>query len=454
MNDAREEQSARPERFDVLFCTFGSRGDVHPYVAVALALRELGITSAIATGKEHEATVRRAAGRDGHPGGIGFVSVPPSREEFDRDGGMMERVLDPVRGAEFIFGQIVNPFLERTHGATLAAAKAGGCRLIVGHPLAVTAPMVAQQLGLAYVYTFLQPMSMFSATDPPVIPAAPWLHGLRRLGPWAHRALYRLMARRLQSLGEPIERFARGLGLEPEPGRTLLQRLESRELNIAMFSPVVAPPQNDWPANTRAVGACLWDDPGAEDAAESAALEAFVRGGERPVVVTLGSAAVEIGRHVYEHALEGAVRAGRRCVLLTGPMEAPSAARRPGSEGRDVLAVRYGAFSRVLPAACAVVHSCGAGTMAQALRAGVPQVCVPFAHDQPDNAMRVRRLRAGVMMGRSATSAERMRRAIVRVLGEREGFIAGARAAAERVRGEDGARAAAGLIRDVLVRRG
>lgn len=450
MSDARERQSARPDRFDVLFCTFGSRGDVHPYIAVALALREMGITSAIATGKEHEATVRRAAGPDGRAGVIGFVNVPPSREEFDRDGGMMERVLDPVRGAEFIFGQIVCPFLERTHGATLAAARAGGCRLIVGHPLAVTAPMVAEQLGLAYVYTFLQPMSIFSATDPPVIPAAPWLHGLRRLGPWAHRALYRLMARRLRTLGEPIERFARGLGLEPEPGRTLLQRLESKVMNIAMFSPVVAPPQSDWPANTRAVGACLWDDPGAEDAAESAALGAFLRSGEKPVVVTLGSAAVEIGQHVYEHALEGALRAGRRCVLLTGPMDAPLAAR-----GRsDVLAVRYGAFSRILHASCVVVHSCGAGTMAQVMRAGVPQVCVTFAHDQPDNAMRVRRLRAGVMMGRSATSAERMRRAIERVLDDGEGFIAGARAAAERVRGENGARAAAGLIRDVLARRG
>ncbi len=49
----------------------------------------------------------------------------------------------------------------------------------------------------------------------------------------------------------------------------------------------------------------------------------------------------------------------------------------------------------VLPRAAAFVHHGGIGTTAQALAAGVPQLVVPLAHDQPDNAVRVRRLGVG-----------------------------------------------------------
>ncbi len=60
-----------------------------------------------------------------------------------------------------------------------------------------------------------------------------------------------------------------------------------------------------------------------------------------------------------------------------------------------VRAFNYVPFSKVLPRAAALVHHGGIGTTAQALAAGVPQLVVPFAHDQPDNAARVRRLGVG-----------------------------------------------------------
>jgi UDP:flavonoid glycosyltransferase YjiC (YdhE family) len=43
----------------------------------------------------------------------------------------------------------------------------------------------------------------------------------------------------------------------------------------------------------------------------------------------------------------------------------------------------------IMPKCSLVVHQGGAGTTAQAMRAGKPQLVVPFAHDQPDNAHRI-----------------------------------------------------------------
>ena len=59
---------------------------------------------------------------------------------------------------------------------------------------------------------------------------------------------------------------------------------------------------------------------------------------------------------------------------------------------------RYVPFSQVLPRAAAFVHHGGIGTIAQGLAGGVPQLVVPLAHDQPDNATRVRGLGVGEML--------------------------------------------------------
>ena len=81
---------------------------------------------------------------------------------------------------------------------------------------------------------------------------------------------------------------------------------------------------------------------------------------------------------------------GWRGILLTQfPEQLP--ARLPG----NLRAFEYVPFSSVLPRSAALVHHGGIGTTAQALAAGVPQLVVPFAHDQPDNAVRVRRLGVG-----------------------------------------------------------
>jgi UDP:flavonoid glycosyltransferase YjiC (YdhE family) len=60
-----------------------------------------------------------------------------------------------------------------------------------------------------------------------------------------------------------------------------------------------------------------------------------------------------------------------------------------------------------------ILHSGGIGTTAQALRSGRPQVIVPFAFDQFDNAERVERLGCGVALSRrKATHPAQIRRAI------------------------------------------
>jgi len=67
----------------------------------------------------------------------------------------------------------------------------------------------------------------------------------------------------------------------------------------------------------------------------------------------------------------------------------PPAAHAPA--GSPIVALPYAPHSELMPRASAIVHQGGVGTTAAAMRAGRPMLVVPFSHDQPDNAERLRR---------------------------------------------------------------
>src|SRR5262249_1822099 len=114
----------------------------------------------------------------------------------------------------------------------------------------------------------------------------------------------------------------------------------------------------------------------------------FLDAGPPPLVFTLGSSAVVDAGPFYEHSATAARRLGRRAVLLVGK----NPRNQPASLPDGVVAFAYAPYSELFPRAAAVVHQGGIGTTAQAMRSGRPMLVMPYAHDQPDNAERVRRL--------------------------------------------------------------
>ena len=77
----------------------------------------------------------------------------------------------------------------------------------------------------------------------------------------------------------------------------------------------------------------------------------------------------------------------------------------------------YVPLRSLLPRVAALVHHGGIGTTAEALRAGTPQLVVPLAHDQFDNAARVRRLGAGASLRITKLNAERLTQALRGIVG-------------------------------------
>src|SRR5262245_46612414 len=416
----------------IVLTTFGSLGDLHPYVAIALELQRRGHEAVIATSGRYRAKVEAL--------GIAFRAVRPDVEDTLIDADLMRRVMDPRTGSEVVIRDLMMPHLRASYDDLAAACD--GVDLLVGHVLTFAAQLLSENTGVRWASSVLQPIALSSVYDPPVIPAAQFLRHLHFLGPVFHRPLLALARRVSAPWIEPWHRLRAELGLPPTADNPIFEG-HSPLLVLALFSPRFAPPPRDWPKQTVVTGFPFFDQDG--DAGLATDLARFLDDGEPPIVFTLGSSAVMDAGDFFEVGAEAAHRLGRRGVLLVGRDAPPRASPLPPG----VAAFAYAPYSQVFPRAAAIVHQGGVGTTGQAMRAGRPMLVMPYGHDQPDNAERVRRLGISRTVARAAFTAERVARELERVLGD-PSYAARAAEVGRIVSAEDGARSAADAIERVL----
>ncbi len=415
----------------VVIACWGSHGDLFPYIGLALALKKRGHRPVIATNVGYRAEVERE--------GIELAEYGPPIDPNAPDArDLYERVMDPVKGSEVIIKELLMPKLEESFEQLAHAA--AGADLLVSHPITYAAPVVAEHARLPWLSTVLAPMLFFSKHDPPVLPAMPRVNDLPLVGTWLVRGLLPLARRATRDWGEPVQRLRVKLGL-PRGRDPIFEGQFSPHGTLALYSRVLAQAQPDWPPHVTTTGTAFYNGPEPLEPK----LEAFLAAGEPPVVFTLGTSAVGAAGRFYHESAAATAKLGVRAVLLTGGF----AQNRPDDLPPNVLLVDRAPHQLLFPRASAVVHQCGAGTTAQALRAGHPTLLVPHGHDQFDNARRVRKLGVARTLFPNDYRAERVAREL-RVLLDDPRYRERAAATAAIVREERGAEAAVAVIERLL----
>jgi len=216
-------------------------------------------------------------------------------------------------------------------------------------------------------------------------------------------------------------------------------------LHLAMFSKALGLSQPDWWQPTVQTGFCFYD--GQQDTGQMPdGLEEFLASGERPIVFTLGSAAVLDPGNFFDESAKSAKLLGRRAVLLYGNDNRP-----PPGLTENIVGFPYAPFSQVFPKAACVVHQGGVGTTGQVIRAGVPHLIMPYSHDQPDNAARCRRNGVARTIRRNRYTAETAAHEIGELLND-ERYSTRAREAAAVVATEHGTVTACDAIESALIK--
>ncbi len=421
----------------IVLSTFGSFGDIHPYVAIALELKARGHTPVIATSEVYREKMDALS--------IEFHSVRPpmpSYEDAEEIGRVIEEVMDPRLGSERVM-QLLLPHLRSIYEDLDAATD--GIDLLLTHPLPLLGPVVAQKKRLRWVSSVLAPTSFFSVYDPIVPPQWPGLYKALRLSPWVGRVLMAVATRKLDKLMRPVYDLRAELGMS-RGAQPLLGGQHSPTCVLALFSKILAAPQPDWPEHTIVTGFPFYDrrDFFGESAIAKEVVE-FLDAGEPPIVFTLGSSAFWVARNFYRDSIEAARALGKRALLLIGHSRNMPADNLPAG----VAAIEYAPYSEVLPRACAVVHQGGVGTTGQGLRAGKPVLILPHAHDQFDNAARVVRLGCGRTIPRPQYSVATATNELQALLNDQR-YVERAAEIGEVVRQENGASVAVDAIERVL----
>jgi len=366
----------------IVLSTMGSLGDLHPFIAIALRLMEHGYDVVIATSRDFREDVLAE--------GISFHPIRPSRDDVFRDLRMDARELGRriIKDTMFVLEGAVFPYLKVTYDDLLPVLQ--GASLVLAGSLMYSTRLAADKLGIPLLTIALQPMVFLSEYDPPSLSQAPWVAPLlSKLGPVATRAVYGTAKKLVTRRARPLYSFRRELGLPDTNVNPLFEGQFSPLGTLATYSNLLGAVQSDYPPNTTITGFTFYDRATRQRSALASELQEFLAAGAAPLVFTLGSFAVEFPGDFYRVSLHVARQLHKRAVLLVG---ADGLESLRNERSADVFVGDYAPFSLLFPHALAVIHHGGIGTVGQALRAGTPQLVIPYLGDQFDNAARIVRL--------------------------------------------------------------
>ncbi|WP_164861524.1 glycosyltransferase [Microbacterium sp. CPCC 204701] len=360
------------EDIKVLIFTFGTRGDIEPFAALAERVAREGHTAVLAAPEAYRSAVSEPAG---------FLPMATEMDDVMRDG--MASMSGPSQA--FTLARRMSAAMKKSLDEQWDAAQQVEPTVIVSHPKALGGLHVAERLGIPMVASLPLPLLTPTAAFPAPFTAGSFPRSV-------NRASYHLVRFSALAYGGMINRLRReklGLARMSRFSDYLHAPDGSRVPVLYPFSRHVVPVPADYPASAHVTGYWFRDDPAAAHA-PSPQLQAFLAAGGPPIYVGFGSmgfgrGAGSRGRMVMEAVHEAGVRA----VVSTGwgALHAESTA--------DVMVVDEVPHGWLFPRVAAVVHHGGSGTTAAGLRAGRPTLVCPVLGDQPFWGRRVHELGAG-----------------------------------------------------------
>lgn len=367
---------------NVLILTYGTRGDVQPYVALARGLHCAGHDVTLAAPARFRAFV------EGHGLGFGALSdgildllaAPEGR-------ALLEGSDSPARIAAKLPNLLsrIGPMQEALLLDSWEIAAQQRPDVILYHPKTYGGPHIAERLGCPAILTLPVPYLVPTGEVPNTIfPDLPLGAGYNLLtyytvgmlmGLWS--SWYEMGLRR--DIGLPFQPPIKRWRLLPGKGLPAIHAVSTH----------VVPRPADWPPEVTMSGYWFLDtDP---DWTPPPSLAAFLDGGPPPIYIGFGSMVGADAERLGQVVIEALARTGSRAVAASGW----GGLRLPEKLPDTILPLAEAPHDWLFPRMAAVVHHGGAGTTAAALRAGRPNLVVPFFGDQPFWGKRVHKLGAG-----------------------------------------------------------
>jgi rhamnosyltransferase subunit B len=366
---------------NILIYSFGSLGDVYPYIAIAKELQRRGHNVVFATSDMYENLV------ESH--GLTYFKIRPDFSHLLNDTEFAKKAMDLKKGGEFIVRELIYKQIDRSYEDLYSVAKKS--EVLIAHSLSVVGCIVAQKLKIQWISCALSPNVYLSRTDPSVLPLTPIFQYLPNLGFVINGIFINLVRLGVKSWHDPVYILRKKINL-PKGKDPIFDEIHSPNLSLSLFSESFAKRQNDWPSNNIVSGFCFLEEEGNNTKIEK--VDKFLADGVPPIIITLGSAAVHMGSKFYLDCVDVLHELNLKCIFLVGNNQINVT-----KEMLDnFLILDYLPFNTIFDKSRFIVNQGGVGTVAQVLLAGKPMLGIPFSHDQPDNCARMKRLGLGEVL--------------------------------------------------------
>ena len=369
-----------------LIITVGTRGDIQPYLALAIGLKNAGHEVAICTCPRFEAFIADYEIRF-FPLEEGLLEILDSK--FGRAiVGNINNLIGALRTVPKVIKQ-VGPIHRRMVDDAWSATEAYSPDVLIYHPKMFCVPAFAAQRNIPAVLALLIPMQVPTGERP--------FFGLPRLpfGPAYNRMTYSLI-QALTKLG--TKSYLKKWRKEHDPEGASRESSPSQIKGgdpipvIHGYSQAIIPTPKDWPAHASTTGYWFLPQPkiDASNWTPSKALVEFLSSDPKPIYIGFGSMAGTDAQSTTETIIAAIEEAGVRAVLATGWGGLTKTTLPP-----SIHMLETAPHDWLFPHVSAVVHHGGAGTTATGLKHGCPTIICPFALDQPFWGRLVHELGAG-----------------------------------------------------------
>jgi rhamnosyltransferase subunit B len=370
----------------IIICTSGTSGDITPFVTLGRWITDRGHQVVIFLPKFHESMVSNL--------GISYHFID-KYQEFESTLNNPD-LWNERKGLTVVWNGL-SPNLEVMSEFVRNIPKVRSC-IILCHPTLVPTAAIARAIreDLRIVCAYLAPSIFCSIHDLLTI-------GSLRIPSWFPKQMSMIMWRLGQkifvdSTTLPSLNAIREKHKLPAVRKFFQHMFTAPDASVGLFPSWYASTQSDWP---QYFTECDFIIPSSDQMELSPELEQFLLG-PPPIVFTPGTGHRH-AEHYFKMALNTLIRLGRRGVFIT-----PYREQLPKSLPAYVIWQAHVPFSTLLPRAAAVVHHGGIGTTAEAFRAGIPQLIVPYAYDQFDNGIRAKRFGVAEVLLAKHLSIRRM----------------------------------------------
>ena len=412
----------------IALCTIGTQGDVQPYLALAVALKQRGYSAVLGASEDFKDMI------EGY--GVEFHSLGASIQNFLQqsrfENAMSQSML--INGPSLLRQgqQIVDTAARR------AWVMCQGADAIILNMNTSFGIDIAEALRIPAIMSALQPLNSTSE-----FPLCMYYVG-SDFGKAFNRLTYTAMTVQQMYYNLPRNKLRRELmGLDARLMGGLFRNTDGSPLTtLYAYSPVVSPRPRDWPKTAIVTG--YWPLHDRSNWQPSPEFQAFLARGEAPVYIGFGS--MPFGAQRNTQILKEAVRAwGGRAVVARGwggidPSDLPE----------NIFAIEKAPHDRLFRYVSAVVHHGGAGTTAAGLYLGRPTFIVPQAVDQPYWGRRVYELGCGPKPVRLRKLTPEILAEALKDLSSNVSYRQRAAAVADEINAEDGTDKAIRVIERVM----